>query len=167
MQPLYNYDARPERIGAPHLRELLAFWEARRTERSLPLHADLDPIEMREFLPILSVLDVEESPRRYRVRLAGTGINRAFGQDHKGRYFDQMRHLVGATCLFDHVVSTASPGFERVELDVLKPPLKGFEVLAAPLSAEPGGPVRFILGGLEFFDRTGRFLPYATLNRLW
>ncbi len=60
----------------------LAFWQARRRDREMPARADLDPVEMRGFLPHVVLLDVLPRPSRpagYRVRVAGAVIEEVYG----------------------------------------------------------------------------------------
>ena len=52
--------------------------------------ADIQPGEIPRLLPLLSLLDVEVDPRRYRVRLAGTRLYDFYGREITGVYVDEL-----------------------------------------------------------------------------
>lgn len=43
-----------------------------------------------DVIPFLSLLAVENNPRRFRYSLAGTSVVASYGEDLSGRYFDEM-----------------------------------------------------------------------------
>jgi len=59
----------------------LAYWRARCRDRPMPARADLDPVDMREFLSNVLLAEVAAGPRgpEIRMRLAGTEIEAIFG----------------------------------------------------------------------------------------
>ncbi len=64
---------------------LFAYWDRKRAGRPMPSRADLDPIDIPSLLAFVGLIDVLESPRRYRYRLVGTGLVNAFGRETTGR----------------------------------------------------------------------------------
>ncbi|MEL3889422.1 PAS domain-containing protein [Ferrovibrio sp. MS7] len=56
---------------------------------ALPSRAEFTPLEMRDFLSDLYMVDVAHSGR-FRYRLIGTAITQRVGRDVTGKYFDQI-----------------------------------------------------------------------------
>lgn len=67
-----------------------AYWDAKRAGRSMPSRADIQPQEIPRLLPGVILVDVEPSDLRLRVRLAGTMVVEAYGEDYTGRYLDEI-----------------------------------------------------------------------------
>jgi hypothetical protein len=82
------YDCRDpqQMVSALALNELfppaLHYWQAIKTDR-LPSRHEIDPIDIPDLLPNIMLLDVLESGRDFRYRLAGTAIERNFGASIK------------------------------------------------------------------------------------
>ena len=70
----------------PASRELYAYWNSLRGERSAPQRCEIDPAAIRTVLADSFMLDVDE-PGRYPFRLAGTRVNALLDADQKGRSF--------------------------------------------------------------------------------
>jgi hypothetical protein len=72
---------------------LLDYWRSKRSGRSMPRRADLDPTELPGRLwPRLMLIDVvrEKDRSRFRYRLLGGDIVRALGRDPTGEYLDEV-----------------------------------------------------------------------------
>ena len=67
-------------------RELYAYWNILRGERTAPQRSEIDPAAIRNVLADTFMLDVDVS-RRFPVRLAGTRVNGLFDAEQKGRSF--------------------------------------------------------------------------------
>jgi len=65
----------------PYLGAALAYWRACCRDRAMPARADLDPVDMRKFLPNVLLAEVVAGRRgpEIRMRLAGTEIEAVFG----------------------------------------------------------------------------------------
>lgn len=74
-----------DRVQSNVLRQLFQYWDEKRGHRSAPSREDIDPAQMVEFLSNVFLIDVEEEPRRYRVRLMGTALVHWYGRDLTGR----------------------------------------------------------------------------------
>lgn len=74
----------------PQLRALLDYWNTRRSERPFIPWSALHPRDILPLLPLVFILDIEDRPRRYRIRLMGTGIVNRFGGEFTGRYMDEL-----------------------------------------------------------------------------
>lgn len=77
-----------EQIDHAGLRDFYRYWLAKRGGRRVPARADIDPIEIRRFLPNIFMLDVIDGGARFRYRLVGTAVGNAIG-DYTGRYVDE------------------------------------------------------------------------------
>lgn len=63
----------PESISDDRLRRLHDYWCGKRGKRAMPSRADIDPLELKEHLGRLHLLDVI-GPNRFRFRLYGSGV---------------------------------------------------------------------------------------------
>ena len=71
-------------VGRAH-QELFAYWQSVRAPGCLPGRRDIDPAGFKRLLPSISLIDVERTPRDYRLRLAGTALYGLFGREITGR----------------------------------------------------------------------------------
>ena len=61
----------------------LAYWNSKLGGRPMPSRADLDPREMRRFMPHVALVELRRTPQGdqdYFIRLVGTNIEQVFGQ---------------------------------------------------------------------------------------
>ncbi len=64
----------PASAEHPDLKRLLSYWHTQRGDRSFPRRADIDPIDLHFMLERIALVEIHgEAPRRYRVRVVGTG----------------------------------------------------------------------------------------------
>lgn len=139
------------------LRQLYVYWLAKRGSRRAPSRADIDPVELARLLPHVVLLDVEQSPLRFRFRLVGTAVAKGFNVDPTGTYFDEMEHTPEQRELNQRLMAVADWG----------PPLSGtwdytgadgrhvsYERLALPLSTD-GNTVDMLFGGIVFDSAYG------------
>ena len=73
------------------LRELLGYWNGKRSGRAMPARADVSPGDIVGHLPSIFLIGAEPpavSPRNFRVRLMGTALNELFAADFTGRTLD-------------------------------------------------------------------------------
>ena len=66
-----------------------AYWERLRGARAMPARADIDPVEIRHFLPYVMLVDVLRDPLDFRCRLVGGEIERIARSSPHGRCFSQ------------------------------------------------------------------------------
>ncbi len=76
-------------IRSPRLLHFAGYWEKKRAGRSVPIRQDIDPLELKELLPHLIVVEIE-APFRVLYRLAGTLIVEMNGIELTGRYLDDL-----------------------------------------------------------------------------
>ena len=101
-----------ERFRSDAIRELYSYWLSLRADRAAPARAQVDPMAMRRTLPHLGLFDVENDPRRYRVRIMGTEVVAWYGCDVTGRYLDEIDlgpDPAPVFAILDHVVATMTP----------------------------------------------------------
>lgn len=76
----------------PELAGLLALWEEKRGDRTLPDRSDFSPFILKPYLPRIVIYEaVNADPqRRFRFRLYGTLIGQHTGRDATGRFLDDV-----------------------------------------------------------------------------
>lgn len=72
----------------PKIKQAIYYWLAKRGDRLAPTRADINPREIKAFLPHFQVLELIDGGRAYRPRLMGTAIVETIKQDITGRLFD-------------------------------------------------------------------------------
>jgi hypothetical protein len=79
--------ATPDRVAArsPRLGRLYDYWSGKRGDRAMPARADIDPLEMREWLGNLVLVEFFGSVEKYRVRVDGTNLIVHGGGDRTGK----------------------------------------------------------------------------------
>jgi hypothetical protein len=124
------------------------YWEEKRRGRPMPSRADIDPLELRRFLPGIILIDVVDDARRYVYRLVGTREVAMRGKDPTGQSMVEgffAPNLESALAIPDKVVATRAPLF--LHRDFTAPDGRlGFEdLIMLPLS-EDGERVTMIMG---------------------
>ena len=82
-----------EEISEPRyrpLKELYAYWLAKKGSRIAPSRSTIIPSEIRALLPTIALVDVIGDPPRFCFRLFGTGLAEAYGQDLTGKFLDEI-----------------------------------------------------------------------------
>lgn len=79
-----------ERIRSAELRELYFYWGALRHGRAMPSRYDIDPADITDCLPFVSLLQIELHPVRFRFTYVGAGIATVFRQDMIGHTTDEL-----------------------------------------------------------------------------
>lgn len=79
-----------EIVTSDRIRRLTAYWQSRRGDRPIPRRTDIDPADIRDLLPNVVMVDVEQ-PFRIRYRLVGTRVVEFNRFDFTGRYLDDLR----------------------------------------------------------------------------
>jgi hypothetical protein len=132
----------------PHgLEPLLQYWNSKRGDRAMPRRGDIDPAELRRFLPSLMIVDVVADDRRYVYRLVGTREVEARGGDPTGRpvgeaYMGSKREKVLGH--YDRVAASGAPLIDTATVVTNKNRLDDSQVIFLPLS-EDGRTVSQIL----------------------
>ena len=69
----------------PQFQDLVAYWQAKRGLRPLPLRQDIDPLELKQHLGSLNIIECLPGLTDFRYRLIGTRIAEAYGRDSTGK----------------------------------------------------------------------------------
>lgn len=83
----YSFD--PSIVQSQRIHRLNAYWRDK-AHGGMPARAEFDPVDVRELLPNLMMLDVLMDPPRLRYRLVGTRVVQYTGFDFTGRYLDEL-----------------------------------------------------------------------------
>ena len=105
-------------LGAPATalrahEELFGYWSGLRRSGRLPRRADISPAGFKRLLPTGSLIDVEDEPRDYRQRLAGTGLYGVYGGEITGKRLKDIYNAASAEYWrreLDKVVDSGRPG---------------------------------------------------------
>jgi len=75
----------PPAAAARAHEELFAYWASLRRGARLPARCDIHPSAFTRHLPTISLVDVVDQARDFRLRLAGTGLYGVYGREITGR----------------------------------------------------------------------------------
>jgi hypothetical protein len=75
----------PDLSDNPRFQDLVAYWRKKRGERPLPRRRDIDPLELRQHLGSLNIIECLPGLADFRYRLIGTNIAAAYGRDSTGK----------------------------------------------------------------------------------
>ena len=136
----------------PDIHVIVNYWRTKAGMRRMPSRADIDPSELKPYLPRISLIDVVPDERRFVYRLVGTEEVALRGYDPTGRgvgdgYFGPNRELAYAH--YGYVVEHRAPYCYRGDFDVQDGKIENEDVIFLPLS-EDGENVNMIL--LFYYD---------------
>lgn len=76
-------------VQSQRIRKLSEYWLAK-AKGGVPSRSEIDPVDVRELLPNLMMIDMLGDPPRFRYRLVGTRVVQYTGFDFTGRCLDEM-----------------------------------------------------------------------------
>ena len=135
----------------------LEYWKSRGAGGRLPGRPDIDPVDFPEQLPGVFLLEVSCPTGPHRLRLSGTGLDAAVGEDRTGQFLSAVEdgaRVSPATVLADYEECIRS-GQPRCARGLIRWPGQaalGFERLILPL-ARDGRSVDMILGVMSFMKQ--------------
>lgn len=97
--------------------ELRAYWERLRGNRAFPKRAEIDPVELKQHLPYVSITEIQAEPFRIRYRLVGTELTRYYRGEVRGRWLDELgdiwpaQDVIDTTQTFRRLFSSGAPQF--------------------------------------------------------
>ncbi len=142
---------------AAELQALLRYWLAVHPRDRLPGRRNFDPAEVPAALGNLVLTDVERDPYRFRIRLMGTAVVRAFGRDFTGMYLDEALPGVGNTVIHTDRVAVAETGLPNYRHGATAIPIKfdfaPIERVYLPLASD-GATVDMILAMTVYLTRS-------------
>lgn len=137
-----------ESVVAPRLVELTAYWRERCADGRLPARADIDPLQLKDLLGTLLLVEVvtEDGRRRFRYRLFGTEFVFYHGRDLTGHYLDEIAdtgfrdELLG---VYADAVAQRAPQFLAYDY-IVDAARHRFQAVLLPLSNRDDGAVDMI-----------------------
>jgi hypothetical protein len=75
----------PDISDNQRFQDLVAYWQAKHRQRALPMRQDIDPLELKEHLGSLNIIECLPGLTDFRYRLIGTMIAEAYGRDSTGK----------------------------------------------------------------------------------
>jgi hypothetical protein len=121
------------------LRRLFAYWLEKRGDRLFPTKSEIDPVEFPYILGYVTLVDVEQDPRRYRFRLDGSILAALSGMDYTGRYLDELpgeQYVAFVKETYDRVVDSSEP-YRYRKNELLDQQLFSEETIILPLGDNP------------------------------
>jgi hypothetical protein len=109
-----------EDLHDQRLSRLLDHWNKLRGAAAMPPTPAIDPVDFPYVLGYVTLVDVENEPRRYRFRLDGSIPVRLSGIDYTGRYLDALGmpdYIDFITAGYDLVVDGGQPYAYRKAAD--------------------------------------------------
>jgi hypothetical protein len=70
---------------------LLDLWKSKKKGDALPYRSDFSPLEMKDYLTNIYIIEVLDNGADFLVRLAGTGLTGKFGDDFTGAKYSDDR----------------------------------------------------------------------------
>lgn len=134
---------------SPFMREPFAYWLAKRGGREMPARDDLDPLEMRAWLP-QTMLFEPVAGGDFRARLVGTDVRERVGVEMTGRLASELpiprEMAMSVVNDFHEVLRGRRPTYRRHEHASLitGKPIR-FERLLMPLASD-GGRIDMLFG---------------------
>lgn len=130
---------------------LYHYWNARRGLRSMPSRSDIDPLEMRQWLPRITLVDVAPDGEGFTYRLVGTQIVDLLGMNPTGRPIDWSwpeEDTANLLAGYRQVVATRAPVICHQTCAWLDDQVPSAWALRLPLSSD-GTEVDMVLGYLS------------------
>jgi hypothetical protein len=107
--------ARPlERITSTRIHRLHEYWQSKRPPgQPFAYRNDIDPADLRDLLSLLTIVDVEHAPLRFRYRLVGTRVVEYNHQEFTGQYLGEIGWQEEAMLLgaYEKVVIDRRPNY--------------------------------------------------------
>ncbi len=141
-----------QRIPDERLRGLYEYWRRKAGQRAMPARRDIDPLEMREWLGNLVLIEFFGSVEKYRIRLDGTNITEYYGVERTGKGIEALTSPEERALLlsqYEPVLRDKRPAYCEAEF-VNSDGVNARQMkLLLPLS-DDGEHVNMVLGGIYF-----------------
>jgi hypothetical protein len=138
----------------PDIRAMAAYWRQKAGNRRMPSRTDIEPGDIKAFLPRITLVDVVPDARRYVYRLVGTEEVASRGNDPTGRSVAEAFFAASAEeslGYYDYVARHAEPYCYRGDYQAPDGEPEKQDVIFLPLS-EDGERVNMIL--VFYYDYT-------------
>ncbi|HWA50242.1 MAG TPA: PAS domain-containing protein [Dongiaceae bacterium] len=111
----------PDTATHPKIRRMHEYWLSKCAGRPMPSRADIDPLDLRDCLGNLCLLDVVgEAPRRFRFRVDGSNLASLSGFELTGKFVEDVpdpAYRGFMLALYERVVREKTPVFLAVTAD--------------------------------------------------
>ena len=139
----YSYELDPDISNNKRFAELKAYWDNKRGTRPMPRRADIDPVELRDHLGSLVMIDVLPGAVDFRMRLIGTAIVGFYGRDSTGKLLSELKDADPEWWRFCDELYRAVAQHARIArahgtLRMVGKEYRRFEALLLPLDAGNG-----------------------------
>lgn len=114
-------------------------WQSKTVGSMLPGRHDIDPTEMKKYLPSIMLVDIEHPGPRFRYRLVGTGEVNHRGKDPTGMYLeDAYSGVDGGYCdsNYRYVAETGKHLFDTTPEPTTFDNMAKVEVIFLPLASD-------------------------------
>lgn len=137
------------RIAAchPDIQAMVDYWRRQAGSRRMPRRTDIDPTDIKAFLPRITLVDVVPDARRFVYRLVGTEEVASRGSDPTGRSVAEAYFAAApeeSLMYYEQVVELGAPCCFRGDYHAPDGALEKQDVIFLPLS-EDGEAVSMIL----------------------
>lgn len=126
-------------ICSPAVADFYRYWDGKRKGRAMPARADLDPIEMKPWLPGIVLVDIHSYPDYMVYRLVGSHSVEMRGRDVTGSTVQEGFHGPSLDEVLENyriVVTEQKPVYDVEGLYSANGNLKDSESLLLPLSSD-------------------------------
>lgn len=141
-----------------HTRDIFDYWRSLWSSGRPPTRQEIDPVEMRAYLPYITMGDIEPSPLRVKYRIFGTAHVEFNKRDLTGQYLDDFDcgafdHVDWISC-FKHLHQTKRPIIGDNSFKSWRGLSRPYEYCILPLLRD-GDPAGGFLGfeALDMLDR--------------
>lgn len=145
-------------VRAEPLQRLVGLWRDRHLpDGRLPSRGDFSPRDLMALGGIVSLIDVEREPLRFRIRLVGSRLTQTLGRDISGRYVDEVygpEVYPQIVETYRQCVETRLPVWTSGQLRHTAKDFMRFESIDLPL-ARDGRTVDMILKGTDLAGPAG------------
>lgn len=151
-----NFD--PRQLKTEPLRRAYAYWDRQRAGRPMPSRRDIDPVDMVEWLPHVTLVTVTHDPLDFRFRLVGTAVVARYGREFTGERLADLDLDGKAKEIFAEYAQPVNRRQPQYYIDnyVMESGRQmHFERLLLPLSSD-GETVDMLLGIQYDFQEPGR-----------
>lgn len=138
----------PSEVSSDMIRRMAAYLARKRGERAMASRDDIDPLELREYLPYVVLVDIQAAPLKVFYRLVGTRIAEFYGEFtgtwmHERPISEPYRKI--AENIYRTLVETKAPVYGATEMRTRYDAVVSYEWGYFPLSSDG----KTVTGGLE------------------
>lgn len=147
----------PNGISDPRLKSLYGYWSDKKGARGLPGRKDIDPLEMKDWLGNLMLIEFPGDITTYRIRLDGTNLEHYYGSRRTGRGIETLTSEEERDLIMEQyrpVIDEKQPAY--IESDFINSDgvFSRQAKLILPLSSD-GDRVDMVLVGIYFRSEAG------------